>query len=167
MTGGPVRNVVVAGGGLEGWAVAAALANSLRGAGVTITVTELAGIAPGPAAEHVLPQTLDFFRHLGIDAAALVQDAGATFRLGTRRRDWPAPGIAPLVAFGRYGADVGFILSIIPGARGCPRTGQLFGHGDGSERKPNCPAISRGGSAAVAAGAWPVPGQYAHDEPAA
>ena len=84
-----IEKIVVAGGDDVAPMVAAALALSLGGQDVTITVVE-SGHGSG-AAGSSLPQSATFHAFLGISPADLVKQAGATFKLGADYTDWPRP----------------------------------------------------------------------------
>jgi len=103
-----VRSLVIAGGGLDAWVTAAALAHSFRSQELEIRV--LAQAAGGtPAAEATAPISLAFHQHLGIDEAALMRATSGTFSMGTRFRDWVAPGHDYFQPMGPHGASIEFV----------------------------------------------------------
>jgi tryptophan halogenase len=84
-----IRNIVIAGGDAAAPMVAAALANSLRGQAVSITVVG-DDRAPQDACS-TLPQTASFHGYMGIPPADLLRVTSATFKLGADYVDWPRP----------------------------------------------------------------------------
>ena len=109
MGGAPVERVVIVGGGLAAWTAAAAFASSLKGMPWSATVVELPDLVNIEPVQYTLPPTLEFFRHVGIDEAELIRRTAATYRLGSRLLDWHALGKDCIRAYGKYGADIGFI----------------------------------------------------------
>jgi tryptophan halogenase len=105
-----LERIVVLGGGLEGWTAAAGIATSLHGANISITVVEIPGLLNVEPVQYTIPETLDFFRHIGIDETELSRRAGATFRLGTEIRNLRSDDDEFIRAFGTCGANIGFIL---------------------------------------------------------
>jgi len=104
-----LRKVVILGGGLAGWAAAAGLARSLRGAPLQILVADALPKDDEPLAEYTLPATSAYFDLLELNEAAVLGDTRAIPRLGTAFSNWPRDGERRLRAFGRYGANIGFI----------------------------------------------------------
>lgn len=84
MTGARLRSICILGGGVAGTLAAAALARSLKGMALSITLVALDEDSPAPMALAMLPPIRALNRSLGLSDAQLVADAGATFRLGTR-----------------------------------------------------------------------------------
>lgn len=106
---GSLRKVVIVGAGLAGWAAAAALARSLRGLPVGISVVRSAAPAEDLPVEYTLPSTPGFLAGLGLDEMTLLRHAGGAHRLGTEFIDWPAAGRRSARWFGQHGANIGFI----------------------------------------------------------
>ena len=99
-----IRQVVVLGGGLAGWAAAAALSHTLREQRMRIRVLEQPHSAPDSLAEATLPYTTAFHRKLDINERDLMAFTQATFRLGTEFLGW-WPGQEPaFMPLGRHGA---------------------------------------------------------------
>lgn len=104
----PIRNVLIAGGGVDGWTAAAALAHAFQGQGLDIGVLDLGAHDPF-IAEQTAPISLAFHQRLGIDEATLIREAGASFSLGTRYRDWVAEGHRYFQPMGPHGASIEFV----------------------------------------------------------
>lgn len=104
-----VREVVIVGGDIAGWTVAAGVANSLKGSGVNITLLELPDLINVEPVQYTAPASLEFFEHLGIEIDELISQTGATFRLGTGLHDVTADGDHRISAFGPHGGLMGFV----------------------------------------------------------
>jgi glycine/D-amino acid oxidase-like deaminating enzyme len=81
------RRILIVGGGTAGWLTAAYLARAL-GSAVEIVLLESPDIATVGVGEGTFPTIRETLRFLGIDEAAFVREAGATFKQGVRFRDW-------------------------------------------------------------------------------
>ena len=103
----PIRDVVVAGGGITAWSAAAALRKKLPALSVTV-----GPVAPPPDAladriGSTLPSITEFHADLGLTEADTIVRAGSSFRLGTLFEGW-AEGRPPYVhAYGEYGRPFG------------------------------------------------------------
>ncbi|TCS15486.1 tryptophan halogenase family protein [Caulobacter sp. BK020] len=86
MTGSPLNNVAILGGGVAGWMTAAALARVLPPA-CEIRVIETADAAPRGALS-TLPALRGFHGLLGLDEATVMRTARGTFKLGARYGGW-------------------------------------------------------------------------------
>jgi tryptophan halogenase len=103
------RRIVIAGGGVAGWAAATMLARMLPPAGFTVTLVEVEGAADnvgalGPA-ETTLPASSAFHAWLGIDEDRLLAEASGTFTLGTAWAGWGGEE-ASFMPFGEVGAPL-------------------------------------------------------------
>lgn len=103
----PMREVVVAGGGLLGWSVAAALRRKLPALRVTVLP-----IAPPPDAlvERIgstLPSIGDFHHDIGLGEGDAVLGGGCSFRLGTEFEDWTVDRPPYVHAYDRHGQPFG------------------------------------------------------------
>ena len=84
----PVRSIAVVGGGVTGWAAAAAFATRLPG--VAVTVIETPGSPPALAdlIGVASPSIGDFHADTRIDEASMMRATDAVFRLGARYEGW-------------------------------------------------------------------------------
>lgn len=109
MTTSSLSSIVIVGGDLTGWTVAAALANSLRELPCQITVLELPDVINVEPAQFTAPSTLDFFRYIGIDEDELIRKTGATLRLGTGIHYRNDAKDHRILAFGQHGSAAGVV----------------------------------------------------------
>ena len=103
---GPIRRIVIAGGGTAGWMAAAVISRALPAAQVNVTLVESPQIGTVGVGEATIPPILTLNRLLGFDEDDLVRRTGATFKLGIEFRDWGAVGETYFHPFGHYGADL-------------------------------------------------------------
>ena len=103
----PIRNIVVAGGGITGWSAAAALKRRLPGLAVTVVALEPPANALADRVMSSLPSILEFHRDLGLGEADTIIRAGSGLRLGSSFEGW-AKDLPPYVhAYGEYGRPFG------------------------------------------------------------
>lgn len=100
---GPIRSVVIVGGGTSGWMCAAALASVLGKTGLSITLIESEAIGTVGVGEATLPHIRFFNRKLGIDERELMAATKATFKLGIEFKDWGQIGDRYIHPFGDFG----------------------------------------------------------------
>ena len=103
---GPVRHVVIAGGGTAGWMAALTLARMAPPSRPTITLVESPEVGTVGVGEATLPTIRAFNAALGIDEAEFVRETRATFKLGIEFVDWRGPGHRFFHGFGDHGPDI-------------------------------------------------------------
>lgn len=104
---GPVKRIVVLGGGTAGWMSAAVLAKVLRPQGVEIHVVESDDIGIIGVGEATIAGIHWLNNILGIREDTFVKAAQATFKLGIDFHGWTGDGSNYYHPFGRYGAGIG------------------------------------------------------------
>lgn len=104
--GAPVRSILVAGGGVEGWFAALTLVRRLPGVGVTVLEEPDAPPHPGDLYVGTRPGARRAFLKLGLDDSTLLAEAGGAVRLGQRYDGWAGERARFLHCFGRYGVRV-------------------------------------------------------------
>src|ERR1700731_3084317 len=102
---GPIKQVVIVGGGTAGWMTAAALSSLLRGQ-VAIRVVESSETGPVGVGEATIPHIRSFNERLGIDERDFMAKTFATFKLGIEFRNWGRVGDSYIHPFGAYGSPV-------------------------------------------------------------
>jgi tryptophan halogenase len=102
---GPLRSIVIVGGGTAGWMAAAALSR-LCHTGVTVTLVESDEIGTIGVGEATIPPIRTFNAMLGIDEDEFVRRTQGTFKLGIEFVGWNGPGSRYMHPFGRSGADM-------------------------------------------------------------
>jgi tryptophan halogenase len=91
MQPGPVRKIVIVGGGTAGWLSAAYLARMLstgQDGGIQITLVESPDIGVIGVGEGTFPSIRKTLHRIGVDEAELVRECGATFKQGIKFVDW-------------------------------------------------------------------------------
>ncbi|HST43876.1 MAG TPA: tryptophan halogenase family protein [Luteimonas sp.] len=99
---GPVRKVVIAGGGTAGWLAACALAHQFRER-LEITLVESEQIGTVGVGESTVPPIRTFHRFLQIDEQAFLRAVAGTFKLSISFEHWRRPGDRYIHPFGITG----------------------------------------------------------------
>ena len=98
---GPLRAIVIVGGGLAGWMAAVQLARALESVSITIVGSaEDQAIGIG---EATTPAIRAYLRGLGVGEQEVIAACQGTARLGTEFVDWRGPGRRFFHPFGHYG----------------------------------------------------------------
>lgn len=105
--GEPIREVVVAGGGIVGWSAAAALRRRLPWLVVTILPLAPAREALADRIPSTLPSILGFHADLGLRDEDAVIRTGSSFRLGTLFEGWTRGRPGYVHAYGAHGRSFG------------------------------------------------------------
>ena len=103
---GPVRRIVIVGGGSAGWMTAAALAQALAGQSHDITLVESETIGTVGVGEATVPPIHDFNRYLKIDPAEFLRATGGTAKLGIRFDGWGGADASYFHPFGYLGIEM-------------------------------------------------------------
>ncbi|HVZ99179.1 MAG TPA: tryptophan halogenase family protein [Caulobacterales bacterium] len=106
MQQGPLKNLVVVGGGSAGWMTAAALAKVMGSQNYSVTLVESDAIGIVGVGEATIPMIRLYNHVVGIDENEFVRETSATFKLGIEFRDWRKLGHSYFHPFGVFGVDM-------------------------------------------------------------
>jgi tryptophan halogenase len=99
-----IRHVVIVGGDACASAVAACIANALRGSDTKITLLDDMSMHGGIAS--TLPPTVEFYNSLRFKEQSLIANTGATFKLGTEHSGWLQQDRRFVQSFGEHGVPI-------------------------------------------------------------
>jgi tryptophan halogenase len=102
---GPIKRIVIVGGGTAGWMAAAALSKFLGG-DRRIVVVESEAIGTVGVGEGTIPPIQEFNHMLGIDEVDFLRETKATFKLGIEFPDWLEEGHSYFHQFGNIGTPL-------------------------------------------------------------
>ena len=103
---GPIRKVVIVGGGTAGWMAAAAAARYLDDGQRQIVLIESDAIGTVGVGEATIPPILGFNALIGVDEREFLRATGATFKLGIEFVGWDTGDDRYMHAFGGHGRDI-------------------------------------------------------------
>jgi len=92
---GPIRKILIVGGGTAGWFSAAFLSRLLDrpgGEACEISLIEASDIPTVGVGEATIPPVLQFFQRLGVPEPVLMRACQATFKLGIKYAGWTDDG---------------------------------------------------------------------------
>jgi tryptophan halogenase len=100
---GPVRSIVIVGGGTAGWMSASYLARKLAHLSVAITVIDSSEIGTVGVGEATVPAIRDFFAALELGEPDILRETEGTIKYGIRFNGWGGDGHRFFHPFGLYG----------------------------------------------------------------
>ncbi len=106
LRGGPIRRIVIVGGGSAGWMTAAALGRALAGQTHAITLVESDAIGTVGVGEATVPPIMDFNRYLRIDPQTFLRETQGTIKLGIAFEGWGGVDTSYFHPFGYLGTEM-------------------------------------------------------------
>ena len=91
MTTGPIKHVVIAGGGSAGWLTAGVIAAdhcTAADSGLQVTVIESPEVGPIGVGEGTWPTMRDTLRRIGVSESDFLRECDASFKQGSRFNGW-------------------------------------------------------------------------------
>ena len=91
MTTGPIKHVVIVGGGSAGWLTAGVIAAdhcAAAGSGLQVTVIESPDVGPIGVGEGTWPTMRDTLRRIGVGESDFLRECDASFKQGSRFNGW-------------------------------------------------------------------------------